>query len=62
MANKPNTKFNLDVKDIELIEQALFLLQINADEKGKRQIKNFRPKLYHQKVCYRPKKYTYFCV
>jgi hypothetical protein len=59
MANKPNTKFNLDVKDIELIEQALFLLQINADEKGKRQIQNVRAKLYHQKVWYRPKKDTY---
>jgi hypothetical protein len=59
MANKPNTKFNLSVKDIELIESALFLLQSNADDAGKREIQNVRAKLYHQKVWYRPKKETY---
>jgi len=56
MANKPNTKFNLNVKDIELIESALFLLQSTADDAGKREIQNVRAKLYHQKVWYRPKK------
>ena len=53
---KPNTKFNLDVKDLELIESALFLLQADADQKGKREIQNLRAKLHHQKVWYRPKK------
>ena len=55
MANKPNTKFNLDVKDLELIESALFLLQLNADNEGKREIQELRAKLHHQKVWYRPK-------
>ena len=59
MANKPNTKFNLDVKDIELIDRALFLAQGNADDIGKREIQNVRAKLYHQKVWYRPKKDIY---
>ena len=53
---KPNTKFNLNVKDIELIESALFLLQADADQEGKREIQNLRAKLHHQKVWYRPKK------
>ena len=53
---KPNTKFNLDVKDLELIESALFLLQANADQEGKREVQELRAKLYHQKVWYRPKK------
>ena len=53
---KPNTKFNLDVKDLELIESALFLLQSNADNEGKREIQNLRAKLHHQKVWYRPEK------
>ena len=52
---KPNTKFNLDVKDLELIESALFLLQSNADNEGKREIQELRAKLHHQKVWYRPK-------
>jgi hypothetical protein len=53
---KPNTKFNLNVRDIELIESALFLLQADADQEGKREIQNLRAKLHHQKVWYRPKK------
>lgn len=56
MANKPNDKFKLNVRDIELIESALFLLQTNADEADKRKIQNLRAKLHHQKVWYRPKK------
>ena len=52
---KPNTKFKLTVKDVELIESALFLLQTNADESDKREIQELRAKLYHQKVWYRPK-------
>ena len=53
---KPNTNFVLSVRDIELIEQSLFLLQTNADEAGKREIQNLRAKLHHQKVWYRPEK------
>jgi hypothetical protein len=53
---KPNTKFNLNVRDIELIESALFQLQADADQEGKREIQNLRAKLHHQKVWYRPKK------
>jgi hypothetical protein len=54
--NKPNTNFKLDVKDLELIEQALFLAQTNADEAGKREIQQLLAKLYHQKNWFRPKK------
>ena len=54
--SKPNTKFNLNVRDLELIESALFLVQSNADDEGKREIQELRAKLYHQKVWYRPKK------
>ena len=53
---KPNTKFELNVRDLELIESALFLLQANADDAGKREIQELRAKLHHQKVWYRPKK------
>ena len=53
---KQNTNFVLSVRDIELIEQSLFLLQTNADEAGKREIQNLRAKLHHQKVWYRPGK------
>jgi len=53
---KPNTKFNLNVRDIELIESALFLLQANANDADKREIQELRAKLHHQKVWYRPKK------
>ena len=53
---KPNTKFELNVRDLELIESALFLLQANSDDAGKREIQELRAKLHHQKVWYRPKK------
>ena len=53
---KPNTNFVLSVRDIELIQQSLFLLQTNADEADKREIQNLRAKLHHQKVWYRPGK------
>lgn len=59
MANKPNSKFNLNVKDIELIEKALFLAQENADDVSKREIQNVRAKLHHQKIWYRPSKQVY---
>jgi hypothetical protein len=53
---KPNENFKLNTRDIELIESALFLLQTNTDEAGKREIQELRAKLYHQKVWYRPNK------
>jgi len=53
---KPNENFKLNTRDIELIESALFLLQANADDAGKREIQNLRAKLHHQKIWYRPKK------
>ena len=56
---KPNTKFNLNVRDLELIESALFLAQEKADNAGKREIQELRAKLHHQKMWYRPTKKTY---
>ena len=53
---KPNESFKLNVKDIELIERALFLAQEKADNAGKREIQDLRAKLHHQKIWYRPKK------
>ena len=53
---KPNENFKLNVRDIELIESALFLLQANSDDKDKREIQELRAKLHHQKVWYRPQK------
>jgi len=53
---KPNENFKLTVRDVELIESALFLAQANADDAGKREIQELRAKLHHQKVWYRPKK------
>jgi hypothetical protein len=53
---KPNENFRLNVKDIELIEKALFLLQTTQDDVDKKTIVNLLAKLYHQKNWYRPKK------
>jgi len=53
---KPNENFKLNTRDIELIESALFLLQTNTDEAGKREIQELRAKLHHHKVWYRPNK------
>lgn len=53
---KPNTNFDLNVKDLELVEQALFLLQTNSDNDDKRKIQELLAKLHHQKNWYRPKK------
>lgn len=52
---KPNENFKLNVRDLELIESALFLFQTNTDESAKREIQELRAKLHHQKVWYRPK-------
>ena len=56
---KPNLKFNLDVNDIEIIEQALFDAQLKSDDEGKKEIQNLRAKLHHQKTWYRPKNAIY---
>jgi hypothetical protein len=56
---KPNLKFNLDVNDIEIIEQALFDAQLKSDNEGKKEIQNLRAKLHHQKTWYRPKNAIY---
>jgi len=46
---KPNTQFNLSVRDIEIIENALRAQPASND------IQEVLAKLYHQKVWYRPK-------
>lgn len=56
---KPNLKFELDVHDIEIIEQALFDAQLKSDNEGKKEIQNLRAKLHHQKTWYRPKNAIY---
>ena len=56
---KPNLKFNLDVRDIEIIEQALFDAQLKSDDESKKEIQNLRAKLHHQKTWYRPKNAIY---
>jgi Ca2+-binding EF-hand superfamily protein len=53
---KPNNQFKLDVNDIAIIENALMLLQRDADHQiTKKEIVNILAKLYHQKNWYRPK-------
>ena len=53
---KPNTQFNLSVKDVEQIERALHLLQKSFDsDADKKEIVDLLAKLYHQKNWYRPK-------
>jgi hypothetical protein len=56
---KPNKKFELSVKDLELIESALFNAQTKADQTGKREIQQLLAKLYHQKNWYRPENAIY---
>lgn len=46
---KPNKNFTLDVKDIEIIENAL------RAQPASKEIQEVLAKLYHQKVWYRPK-------
>ena len=53
---KPNTEFKLTVRDIELIESALFNAQTKAAQTGKREIQELLAKIHHQKTWYRPKK------
>ena len=52
---KPNTEFELTVRDIELIESALFNAQTKAYQTGKREIQQLLAKIHHQKNWYRPK-------
>jgi len=52
---KPNTKFDLTVKDIEYIEYALRLNLSYANDKDKRVINELLGKLHNQKNWYRPK-------
>jgi hypothetical protein len=53
---KPNTKFNLDINDVEQIEHALHQYITTLDNPSdKKEIVNLLAKLYHQKHWYRPK-------
>lgn len=47
---KPNTKFELSVKDIDLIEHALRTCDLEPEETA-----DVLAKLHHQKNWYRPK-------
>ena len=52
---KPNTQFDLSVRDIELIELALFDYQIKLHKNSdKKEVVNLLAKLHHQKTWYRP--------
>lgn len=53
---KPNTKFELNVADLELIESALFHQICQSDESRKKEISELLGKLHNQKNWYRPKK------
>ena len=53
---KPNTKFDLDVNDVEQIERALHQYMTTLDDSSdKKEIVNLLAKMYHQKNWYRPK-------
>lgn len=55
---KPNTEFELDVNDINLIEEALSLLQhhrMGTVGFEFQEIENLKAKIFHQKNWYRPK-------
>lgn len=52
---KPNTQFELDVMDIELIENALMNLQVKLKDDDKKNVVNLLAKIHHQKHWYRPK-------
>lgn len=56
--NKPNTSFNLDVNDINLIDEALILLQHHRTGTVGfeiEEITSLRAKIFHQKQWYRAK-------
>ena len=50
---KPNTKFNLTVNDIKLIEDALHSVEQT------REVRELLGKIHHQKIWYRPKNKIY---
>ena len=50
---KPNTKFNLSVNDIKLIEDALHSVEQT------REVQELLAKIHHQKIWYRPKNKIY---
>ena len=68
---KPNTKFNLSIRDIEIIEQALrakagrrglAIAQGETSQKLKEEmheIQELLGRIHQQKVWFRPKKQTY---
>lgn len=58
---KPNTKFNLSVRDIDIIERAL-RTQLDAKKDNTQEVKEIREvlgKIHNQKNWYRPKKGPY---
>ena len=55
---KPNIKFELDVDDIDLIEEALMVLQhqrMGSVGFEVQEIEDLKAKIFHQKNWYRPK-------
>lgn len=51
---KPNKRFNLDIKDIHLIEMSLRYLH-SSDPKKAKEIQQLLGKIHNQKNWYRPK-------
>lgn len=57
---KPNDKFELNISDIEIIENALIhKLKELSDENKIKKIHNLLGKLHQQKIWFRPKDKTY---
>lgn len=56
---KPNTNFELDVNDIELIEHSLRSQLATADDEEALRINTLLGHIHHQKIWYRPKKKVY---
>lgn len=55
-----NTSFELNLKDLELIEKSLFDMLVNSnDEDQIRTIHELLGRLHQQKIWYRPKKQVY---
>jgi len=59
---KPNTKFELDVNDIEQIESALRGQLASSTPEESYRINSLLGKIHHQKIWYRPKKKITFLV
>ena len=56
---KPNKNFNLNVKDIDIIEHPLRLQMSMASMYEKKEINELLGKLYNQKQFFRPSNQTY---